>query len=162
MTKSSVYLETTVIGHLVGRMHSDPVIAGRQTVTREWWNVAKERFRLIVSQVVVDECAAGDAQAAEERLAALHDLEFLPNSDDAKSLAALLIERGAVPVSEPRDALHISIAAASGVEYLLTWNFKHIANATTRDLIEQTCRDAGWEPPTICTPDELSGAENAS
>lgn len=158
MAKSSVYLETTIIGHLVGRIHPDPVIAGRQKVTREWWDDEKEGYRLIISQVVVDECGAGDASAARERLEILQGLEFVPNSNDAQTLAATLVDRCAVPASEPRDAFHIAIAAANGVEYLLTWNFKHIANATTRELIEQTCRDAGCQPPIICTPEELRGA----
>jgi hypothetical protein len=112
---------------------------------------------LLVSQLVIDECSAGDAEAAAERLAAIQGIELLQNSAPTESLASLLIQRGAVPASEPRDALHISLAAVNGVEYLLTWNFKHIANATTRDLIEQTCEDAGYEPPLICTPDELAG-----
>lgn len=157
MAKQTVYLETTVIGHLTGRMHSDPVIAGRQTVTREWWNTAAQHYRLLASQLVIDECSAGDAEAAAERLAAIQGIDLIQNSTQTESRASLLIQRGAVPTSEPRDALHISLAAVNGVEYLLTWNFKHIANATTRDLIEQTCVAAGYEPPLICTPDELAG-----
>ncbi len=63
-----------------------------------------------------------------------------------------------VPSSEPRDALHISIAAVNGIKYLVTWNFRHIANAETREVIEQICRDNGYVPPLICSPDELVGA----
>ena len=77
-------------------------------------------------------------------------------STEAHELANLLIAGHAIPKTEPRDALHISLAAVNGIEYLVTWNFKHIANATTRTAIELICRDAGFEPPIICTPDELS------
>ena len=158
MTKPTVYVETTVIGHLVGRLHMDTVVAGRQTVTREWWRTATANYRLYVSRLVVDECGAGDTEAAAERLAILDSLEFLTASTDSDELAQQLIAGHAIPETEPRDALHISLAAVNGIEYLLTWNFKHIANATTRTAIELICRNAGLEPPIICTPDELSEA----
>lgn len=77
-------------------------------------------------------------------------------------LTTVLIAANAVPASEPRDAFHIAISAVNGVNYLLTWNFKHIANAALRGLIEQVCRDAGFEPPVICTPDELSGVDDGT
>lgn len=155
MTEPTVYIETTVIGHLVGRILTDPVVAGRQLVTREWWKVAASSFRLLASQLVADECGPGDPGAAAERLAVLDSLDFVEASGDTDELTTQLIAESAIPASEPRDALHISLAAVNGVEYLVTWNFKHIANATTREMIEQICRNAGFEPPTICTPDEL-------
>jgi hypothetical protein len=156
MSKPTVYVETTVIGHLVGRILPDPVVAGRQTVTRNWWPVAAKKHRLFVSRLVADECAAGDAEAAIERLAVLDSLEFLAASTDADELAKQLIAGRAIPETEPRDAAHVSLAAINGIQYLVTWNFKHIANAATRVAIESVCRKAGYEPPIICTPDELS------
>ena len=156
MTKPTAYVETTVIGHLVGRMLVDAVVAGRQKVTRQWWLSATSTYRLFASRLVVDECGAGDRDAAAERLAILDSLEFLAASSDANRLAEKLIAGHAIPETEPRDALHISLAAVNGMEYLVTWNFKHIANATARTAIEMICRNAGFEPPIICTPDELS------
>lgn len=156
MPKPTVYVETTVIGHLVGRILADPTVAGRQTVTRDWWPTATKNYRLFVSRLVADECGAGDAEAAAERLAVLDPLGFLAASVGADELAELLISGRAIPESEPRDAAHISLAAVNGIEYLVTWNFKHIANATTRAAIESVCRAAGYDPPIICTPDELS------
>jgi len=82
----------------------------------------------------------------------------IPEADLAAPLAVTVFCAGGLPSSEPRDAFHISIAATNGIEYLVTWNFKHIANATRRGVIEQTCREFGCEPPRICTPDELLGA----
>lgn len=160
MAIPTAYLETTIIGHLIGRMHPDPVIAGRQTVTRAWWTFAKREYRLLVSQLVVEECEAGDSNAASERLAVLDELTFLDASEESDTLSRQLMAAGAIPATEPRDALHISIAATNGVQFLVTWNFKHIANAAMRDLIEKVCRDCGYEPPTICTPDELGGDSN--
>jgi len=156
MAKPTAYIETTVIGHLVGRILADPVVAGRQTVTRNWWPIATEKYRVFVSRLVADECAAGDREAAAERLAALDFLEFLAASAEADELAEQLIAGRAIPETEPRDAAHISLATVNGIQYLVTWNFKHIANATTRTAIESICRNAGYEPPIICTPDELA------
>lgn len=160
MPQSTVYIETTVIGHLVGRIFADPVIAGRQTVTRLWWPNAINTHRLFVSQLVADECRAGDPVAAAERLAILDSLEFLTASVEADLLALQLIAGHAIPPTEPRDAVHIALAAVHGVEYLATWNFKHIANPSTRAAIESICRRAGYQPPIICTPDELSEVDD--
>ena len=156
MPRPTLYVETTVIGHLVGRILPDPVVAGRQTVTREWWPTATEEYRLFVSRLVADECGAGDAESAAERLAVLDSLEFIAASPKADELAVQLVSGHAIPDTQPRDAAHISVAAVHGLQYLVTWNFRHIANATTRAAIESICRDAGYEPPIICTPDELS------
>jgi hypothetical protein len=85
---------------------------------------------------------------------------LLDGTDETDALAASLIAQNAIPATEPRDAFHIAIAATNGVKYLLTWNFKHIANASLRTKIETVCRDSGFEPPTICTPEELLGNAN--
>ena len=86
----------------------------------------------------------------------------MESSSEVDDLANALITEKAVPASEPRDAFHIAIAAVNGVQYLLTWNYKHIANASLRSRIEQVCRDAGFEPPVICTPEELKGVDDGS
>jgi hypothetical protein len=115
---------------------------------------------MLVSQLVRDECSGGDPAAAKERLDVVDPLEMLEINDEVQELADKLTVSGAIPPSEPRDALHIAIAAYYGVEYLVTWNFKHIANAALRGRIEAVCRDAGFEPPVICTPEELAGEED--
>jgi predicted nucleic acid-binding protein len=153
----TVYVETTTVGNLAGRIHPDPLIAARQAVTRRWWAAATSRYRLLISQIVLDECAGGDPTAAQERLDEIDTLPRLNITDEVRDLADDLMSAGAVPPTEPRDALHIAVAAVHGIEYLVTWNFKHIANATLRGRIEAVCRDAGYEPPIICTPEELAG-----
>lgn len=152
-----IYIETTVIGNVAGRIHANPDVASRQRATRTWWNSAGSAYELAISQLVIDECSDGDPAAARERLDVLDGLTVLAITDDARSLARMLADRGAVPRSEPRDALHIAVSAVQRVQYLVTWNFKHIANATMRSRIEQTCRDAGFVPPIICTPPEIPG-----
>lgn len=147
-----------MIGHLVGRIVADPIVAGRQAVTRQWWPFAVKKYRLIVSRLVADECSMGDPQAAKERLDVLDSLEFVATSALVDDLARQLMLYHAVPKTEPRDAVHISLAAVNGIEYLVSWNFTHIVNPTTRTAIERVCRDAGYVPPLICTPDELMEA----
>jgi len=158
MTTPTAYIETTVIGHLVGRIVADPIVAGRQAVTRQWWPFAVKKYRLIVSRLVADECSMGDPQAAKERLDVLDSLEFVATSALVDDLARQLMLYHAVPKTEPRDAVHISLAAVNGIEYLVSWNFTHIVNPTARTAIERVCRDAGYVPPLICTPDELMEA----
>jgi predicted nucleic acid-binding protein len=139
----TVYVETTVVGNCAGRMHPDPLIAARQTVTRQWWATAGSVYRLLASQLVIDECNAGDPTAAAERLAAIEGIELLATTDAAEALADELVAQQAVPASQPRDALHIAVAAVNGVRYLATWNFKHIANPTLQGRIAAVCRQAG-------------------
>ena len=158
----SVYLETTVIGHIAGRLHADAVILGRQTITRRWWATAKLRYRLLASNLVVSECGAGDIEAGLERLDLLEDISLLDIDDETEKLAMALLANHAVPQTEPRDATHIAVTAVNGVDYLATWNFKHIMNPSTQHLIDAVCRDMGYEPPTICTPEQLLEAYDDS
>lgn len=153
-----VYVETSVIGHVAGRLHRDSLLAARQQFARRWWPLFCSKYRVFISELVVDECSAGDSSAAQERLNVIKTLETL-DIDDVRGLAAALLAAHAIPPSEPRDAFHVALAAVNGLEYLVTWNFAHIANAAMRAQIEGVCRDAGFEPPVICTPEELAGED---
>ena len=152
---NSVYLETTVIGHIAGRLHPSVTVLARQQVTRDWWATADVRYRLFASDLVIAESGDGDSEVARERLELLDAVELLRTTDAAKALAAALIDANAVPATEPRDATHIALAAVNGIDYLATWNFTHIMNPATQHLIDAVCRDAGIEPATICTPEQL-------
>lgn len=127
-------------------------------MTRDWW-ASRERFELFVSQFVLDEAAAGNEEAASKRLTALAETAVLDVTEEAITLAEGLVGAGGLPLEARVDALHVAIAAVHGMDYLLTWNCRHIANATLRGTIEERCRDAGFEPPTICTPLELPKEE---
>ncbi len=153
--KPRVYLETTVVSYLTARPSRDVVVAGHQQVTHDWWENHKERFEVLASELVVQESAAGDEVAARERLSVLRDLALVEMSADALTLAARLIESGTIPQEAADDALHLAIAAINGIEYLVTWNCRHLANATRRGQIEAAIRATGCEPPIICTPEEL-------
>ena len=156
MVRPAVYLETSVVGYAVARPSRDLVVAARQQMTREWFAGAASSFDVFVSQLVLREAAAGDENAARARSKLLEGLPRLAMTEDATSLAKELVGRGAVPRKAAEDALHIAIAAVHGLDYLVTWNCKHIANATMRVAIDRVCRAAGYEPPVICTPEELT------
>jgi len=151
----TVYLETTVVGTIASRDHPDPIMLARQLSTRRWWEDAASRFDLKISDLVIAECSAGDPSAVAERLQVVDGVDILAPKDEAESLAVSLMVGKAVPETEPRDAAHIALAAVHGMDYLVTWNFKHILNPHVQRLIDNICRDSGFLPPTICTPDQL-------
>lgn len=153
-----VYVETSVVSYLTARPHRDIVVAGHQQTTHEWWDMRRQSFELCVSQLVFKEAGAGDPVAAKERLQALDGLMLLPTTEAARDLAKKLVLAGALPPSAADDALHIAVAATSGIRYLLTWNCRHMANATMLPIVDATCRSNGVEPPRICTPEQLMQA----
>jgi predicted nucleic acid-binding protein len=157
--KPSVYLETSIISYLAAKPSRDLVTAARQQVTHQWWETRRVLFELLVSELVHSECAGGDAEAAARRASILRDLPVLDVTPLAETLASEILAQAKLPPRAKADALHIAIAAAQGVRYLLTWNTAHIANAERRPLVERTCRRAGYVPPVLCTPDELLGEE---
>lgn len=116
----SVYLETTVVGNIAGRLHPDTKIAARQQVTREWWTTAPDRYDLYVSEITIEECGDGDPNAAKERLDLVRNIDLIETSPEAEELAELLVNRKAVPPPEPRDALHIAIATVNAVQFIVT------------------------------------------
>ncbi len=157
--RQRVYIETTFVSYLTARPSRDVVIAGHQQITHEWWDTRRESYELCVSQLVLGEAAAGDPEAAQERLAVLQAVTFLETTTAALALAKQLVQAGALPAKAGDDALHIGIAATQGVPYLLTWNCRHMANATMRPLIESVCASNGFKAPIICTPEELLEAK---
>jgi hypothetical protein len=154
-----VYVETTIVSYLTARPSRDVVIAGHQQVTHEWWNTQSAAYELCVSQLVLDEAGNGDPMAAKERMAVLRPMLVLETPVEAAELAKQLLRDGALPAKAANDALHIAVAAAKAVPYLLTWNCRHLANAAMRPVIESTCTAKGFKAPIICTPEELMGTK---
>ena len=159
--KPIAYIETSVVSYLTASQSRDVVVAAYQEVTREWWLTASGRFDLVASELVVTESGAGDADAASARLEVLRSVTLLNITESSEALARRLLDLHAVPRQAAADAAHIAIAVVNGVDFLVTWNFKHIANAAMRSRIERVCRQAGYEPPVICTPNELMESDHA-
>lgn len=153
-----VYLETSVISYLTAKSSRDLVAAAHQQSTRELWDQIK-RFEVFVSELVLEECASGDASAAASRLAIAAAIPSLDFTDAVESLAKNLPTVAALPERAADDAIHVALAAVHGMDFLATWNCKHIANPATRKKIERTCIEAGYAPPILCTPEELLEVE---
>jgi hypothetical protein len=156
--KPSVYVETTVVSYLVGWLNrNDLQVAAHQEITRRWWATRRGDFELFASAVVVDEAADGDQALASERLQFLEEVKLLEVPVQAYRLRDELLLRTQIPAKAETDALHIAIATVHAMEFLATWNCKHIANAVTLPFVYDVCRAAGYEPPLVCTPYELLG-----
>ena len=155
--KARLYLETTIPSYLTSRPSRDLIIAGHQEITREWWEKRRDAFQLYISQLVLDEASAGDPVAARERLKALQDLPLLDITHEAAELASSILASGKIPRKAATDATHIAIAAVHGMDFLVTWNCVHIANATIAKALALICWEHAFDCPVICTPEELMG-----
>ena len=155
LEKKKVYVETTVISDATALPTNDLALVGRQVATREWWKTAAQRFDLFVSPIVRREAAKGDAEAAKRRLEALSSLPELELTVETSVLAQKLVDAKAVPAKFKEDALHIAIAAVEGMDYLVSWNFRHITNAQMIPRIKKVCTDNGYTCAEICTPQML-------
>ena len=155
--KPKVYLETTIVSYLTARPSRDLIIAGHQQITREWWDDHRGNYELFISQPVIIEAGMGEPLMAQGRLAVLNSLHSLATTKEALALAKKLVEPGPLPAKAATDALHIALTAHHGLDYLLTWNCKHIANAQMWPRINALCLMHGYQTPTICTPEELLG-----
>lgn len=153
--KARVYIETSVVSYLTGRISRDLLVAAHQELTQQWWNECAKKFELVVSDLVLEEVHRGDAEAAGARLNVLKGISVLPTDEAAIELAEAFISAGICPREAIADALHIALAAMHGMDYLLTWNCKHIANALVRNKIIFRVENAGYSCPVICTPEEL-------
>jgi hypothetical protein len=151
----SVYLETTIPSYLTAWRSPEIVMAARQQLTREWWDTRRNAFELFISQLVVDEASVGDQAAAARRLEVLAGIPLLVTDKQADALADVLIDELRLPARAAADAVHIALTVVNRVDFLLTWNCTHIANAALRPAIESACRSLGYAVPIICTPEEL-------
>ncbi len=153
--KKTVYIETSIPSYLTARPSRDIRAAAWQQITAQWWDEVRADYDLFTSELVIVEASAGNPEAAARRLEALEDIAELAIDQEVQELAGELISKGGVPAGAEADALHIAVAAVHRMDYLLTWNFRHIDNATTKPVIRSICADAGYSCPEICAPVEL-------
>ena len=154
-----VYIETTVVSYRTARPSRDLVLAARQEATRELWPRLLTEYDTHISALVYQEASRGDPQEAGKRLEAIRPFAMLDIDSEAQALAEKIIEGKGIPEEHPEDALHVAVAAANGMELLVTWNFAHINNPFTRLIIRQSLENEGYRPPEICSPDELLGTD---
>ena len=153
----TVYVETSVVSYLTARATSNLLAVAWQTATVEWWDEHRPRYELRTSALTIEEAGKGHQEAAARRLEALDGIAMLPITEAVITLSDALILGRALPASAQNDAIHIAVSAVHGVDYLLTWNFRHLANAETRPLIREICERNSYNSPEICTPSELMG-----
>jgi len=155
----ATYIETSIVSYLTSKPSRDLRVAAWQQITAQWWEQERGKYDLFTSELVLAEASAGDAVAAEGRLRALSAILELAVDDEVKQLATRLTVDGGVPATAQVDALHIAVAAVHRMDYLLTWNCRHIDNPATKPIIRSICAAAGYTCPEICTPLELLSEE---
>lgn len=155
--KKKVYLETTIISYLTARPSSNLIVAAWQNLTWEWWSCRRPEFEIFISELVIEESGKGDADAAQRRLDSLAGIPLLKMNQDVVEITKQLISNSLLPKKAIDDAFHISLATVHGMDYLLTWNCRHIDNAETKPAIRMFFLDRGLLCPEICSPQELMG-----
>ncbi|MEQ9620662.1 type II toxin-antitoxin system VapC family toxin [Coleofasciculus chthonoplastes] len=155
----TVYIETSILGHLTARPTDNLILAANIKITQDWWNDFRGSFVLYASEVVEDEAARGDQEIAHRRLNLLQSLMLLELTEEALELAQAFLNQSNLPSKASNDALHIALATVYGLDYLLTWNCKHMANAKIQRKLSQISSQLGYVLPIICTPYELIGYE---
>jgi hypothetical protein len=153
----AVYIETSILGYLTARSTKDLILAANIEITKDWWEFRRNSFILYTSEAVLDEVAQGDAEIATQRLKILRDFPLLALNQTVQDLATQFLARSSLPPKAKVDAIHISAATIHGMDYLLTWNCKHIANAQIQGKLAEISLDFGYVLPILCTPNELMG-----
>jgi hypothetical protein len=153
--KPKVYLETTIPSLLTAWPSRDVLIAGQQQSTRDWWHDRREHYQLFISGLVIAESRRGDLAAAKDRERILADCKVLEYSEAAQDLARKILATHLLPANAAVDAAHIAVAAVHEMDFLLTWNCRHIANAAIVEKVRAVCAENGYPAPVICTPMEL-------
>ncbi len=154
-----VYVETSVISYLTARPSTNIIVAAHQHLTRRWWN-QRDQFELLTSELVLEEASLGDPALAKKRLALLEELHALGITDEASALAHAILRASVLPAKAFADALHISTAAVHSLDYLVTWNCSHIANAQLLPRVRAVVEKAGYPMTFVCTPEELLGEDH--
>ncbi|MBI2434529.1 MAG: type II toxin-antitoxin system VapC family toxin [Candidatus Hydrogenedentes bacterium] len=153
----TVYIETSIISHAAAWQSRDPAIAVLQAQAKEWLAREAPKYKLVTSQFVIDEASMGDPDAAARRLALLSGVGVLLPNAQVEGIAAAIIARSLMPESARLDALHVASALVGGVQYLLTQNCRHIANAHVLPRMYDLFEELELPRLLICTPAEFLG-----
>ncbi len=155
--KETIYIETSILGYLTARETQNRILSANMEITQAWWQNRRNDFSLYISQVVVDEVTRGDQEIALKRLELLNGLPLLELNQSVRNLSAEFLKRSNLPSKASEDSVHIAAATVHEIDYLLTWNCKHIANAQIQKKLTQISLEFGYNLPIICTPYELLG-----
>ena len=153
--KPRIYVETSVISYLTARPSSNVMLLARQQFTRELWDLQPDHFEAWLLPLVLDEASQGDPQAAAARVQVCRGLPELEINTEVKAFVQLPANTGAVPTTEPEDALHIALATLHAVDYIASWNFAHMVGPAAKVKLQNKISELGYRPPIIATPEEI-------
>jgi len=156
--KLKLYIETSVVSYLVSKPSKNIVVAAHQSSTWDFWKSLQD-YEVFISDIVIQEASKGDETLAKKRLQMVDTFQILKIDDEVKEIARSFLLNQAIPEKCPEDAVHIAVAAANGIDALVTWNFKHINNPFLKKKIRKLLEDIGWACPEICSPEEFLGDE---
>jgi len=151
----SIYIETSIISYLVARPSNNLISAARQKLTFDWWEQEREKYKIYISELVIAECSRGDKSAADRRLKIVKNIPVLKINADCIEVAELFFVKASLPEKARDDVLHIAIATHYKMDFLLTWNCRHLANAHFIRKLQKISLEEGLVIPTICTPQEI-------
>jgi predicted nucleic acid-binding protein len=157
--KKKIYIETSVISYYTAKPSENIRTSGHQLATFEFWELLPQ-FEVYISDTVIEESSRGDEMKVQDRLFAIRDFAVLEIDTRTQKLANMLLKNEAIPAKFPEDALHIAIAAIHGIDFILTWNFKHINNPFMMRKIADVVLRADYPMPVICSPEEFVEAEH--
>ncbi len=153
----SVYIETTIVSYLVARPSRDLLVATHQQITQDWWIERRQEFDCYISQIVIEEASVGDPKQVKKRIDIINAFPALEVTEAVENLTRAILAKGVLPTRAVRDAAHIAVAVVNNMDYLLTWNCRHLANAQIMRRVAGVCTEEGYDMPLICTPEELMG-----
>ncbi len=152
-----VYIETSIISHATAWPSKDPATAVLQNQATQWMAEQRSKFNVVTSQLVIDEASKGDPDAAHRRLQMLADIPIIEANPDVESIAGEILARSLIPQNAKLDASHVATAALAGVQFLLTQNCRHIANAAVLPRLYRLLDELGLPGLLIYTPAEFLG-----
>jgi predicted nucleic acid-binding protein len=156
--KPTVYIETSIISYLTARPSRDLIVAGHQQMTLDWWDNVRPQVDCFISPFVIEEASRGDQDAAQRRMAAITGFAVLEVNEEVRELAQKYFQAINLPDKAKLDAFHLATAVWYGMDYLLSWNCKHIASGRVRKILVEINDGLGIRTPVICTPEELMEA----
>ena len=153
--KPTVYIESTIISYLVAKPSRDLIVAAHQQLTTEWWDLIRPEVECFVSPFVIQEISAGDEEAANKRVELIKDIPVLELNQEIQKLAQQYFDSLDIPEKARLDASHLAVGVWHEIDYLLSWNCKHIVSGRVKKVLEKINSQLDIKTPVLCTPEEL-------